>query len=69
MTEFYYKNRNYKIDHRTFGGIIFPSDFNTEMGGKHNTKGSSIASRIISDRNFDKYCKRNIEIRNSKGEK
>ena len=31
MTEFYYKNRNYKIDHRTFGGIIFPSDFNTEM--------------------------------------
>lgn len=59
----------YEADHTKFGGIIYPSDFNTEMGRKHNTKGSSIASCIISDRNFDKYCKRNIENRKSKGEK
>lgn len=58
----------YKVDHTTFGGIINPSDYNTEMGRKSNIKGSAIASRIISDKNFDKQCKRNLELKMGKGE-
>lgn len=53
-----------EIDHATFGGIIYPSDFNTDYRGKDNTYGSQIAQRIISDRKFDQQCRRNIEERN-----
>lgn len=69
MTETYYKTKNYKVDYSTFGGIIFPSDYNTELSKNLNIKGSSIASRIISDRNFDNQCRKNMEIRMRKGEK
>lgn len=62
MTEFYYKNRNYRIDHRTFGGLIYPSDYNTEFLHKHNAKGSPIASRIMADKKFDRQCGINKEI-------
>lgn len=55
----------YKMDHTKFGGLIYPSDFNTDYRGKDNTKGSQIASRIISDRNFDYTCKKNLEKKNS----
>lgn len=68
MTETYYRTGIHKVDHTTFGGIINPSDYSTEIGRKSNTKGSSIASRIISDKNFDKQCKRNLEIKIKKGE-
>lgn len=68
MTGTHYKTRIHKIDHTTFGGIINPSDYSTEIGRKSNIKGSPIASHIISDRNFDKQCKRNLEIKISKGE-
>ncbi len=40
----------YEVDYTKFGGLIFPSDFNTDYRGKDNTNGSSIASRIETDR-------------------
>ena len=59
----------YKIDYTTFGGIICPSDYNTELRGKLNTKGSPIAKRIMSDNKFDIQCRRNIDFRTRKGDK
>ena len=43
-----------KRNHRTFGGIIYPSDFDTEYGSPGN-----IAERIESDRKFDNQCLKN----------
>lgn len=57
----------YEVDHTKFGGLIYPSDFDTNYRGKDNTYGSSIAMRIISDRKFDDQCKKNKEcIRRNK---
>lgn len=39
----------YEVDHTKFGGIIYPSDFNTDYREKNNTNGSQIASRIETD--------------------
>lgn len=61
MTERIYNIKNYETDHTTFGGLIYSSDFNTDYRGKNNTKGSPIANRIASDRQFDKQCKKNRE--------
>lgn len=36
-------------EHRHFGGLIYPSDFNTDYREDDNINGSSIASRIESD--------------------
>lgn len=47
-----------KEDHSTFGGIIYPSDFDT------NYSSGTIAQRIVSDKNFDEQCRRNIISRN-----
>lgn len=51
----------YEVDHTKFGGLVFPSDFNTDNRGKNNYGGSQIAIRIATDSNFDKQCKKNIE--------
>lgn len=51
----------YEVDHSTFGGFIYPSDYNTDNRGKNNTNGSSVAHRIISDRKFDEQCRKNRE--------
>lgn len=59
MTKKFYNNNNYKMDPSTFGGIIYPSDFDTSHPA------GNIAQRIISDINFDRQCKRNLEIRNN----
>lgn len=40
----------YEVDHTKFGGLIFPSDFNTDNQGKNNYNGSQIAIRIEADR-------------------
>lgn len=40
----------YEVDHTKFGGLIFPSDFNTDNRGKNNYCGSTIAIRIEADR-------------------
>ena len=47
--------RNHKIDHTTFGGMIYKED----IDGYHSM--SNATSRIISDLEFDKQCKKNIE--------
>lgn len=65
MTQPISKYGFYAVDHTTFGGIIYPSDYNTDYRGKDNTHGSIIAQRIISDQNFDYRCKKNIEVRNN----
>ncbi|MCH5256463.1 MAG: hypothetical protein J1D87_04180 [Lachnospiraceae bacterium] len=49
MKEKMYKTTSFDKEHRLFGGIIYPSDFNTEYIGKRNVHGSKIASRIESD--------------------
>lgn len=59
MTETFIKTRHYKTDNTTFGGIIYPSDFNTDYNGKSNKDGSHIASRIIQDQRFDEQCRKN----------
>lgn len=51
----------YEVDHTTFGGIIYLSDFETDYKGKNNANGSTIAKRIISDKKFDKQCRKNRE--------
>lgn len=45
-------------DRTSFGGLILPSDFETEYGGCRN-----IASRIFTDWKFDQQCYRNILLR------
>lgn len=59
MADTFYKTGRYKVDHTQFGGIILPSDFNTDYRGKNNTNGSTIAKRIIGDQQFDKQCRKN----------
>lgn len=58
-----------ETDHTKFGGIIYPSDFNTDYRGKDNTHGSTIASRIISDKKFDEQCRKNILGKKNGGNK
>jgi len=71
MTGTIYRTGRHEIDHLTFGGEIFSSDFNTDYRGKNNTNGSTIASRIVNDWIFDKRCQKNIEerIRNNEWRK
>lgn len=45
--------------HRTFGGVIYSSDFDTEYSGKSNTE-SKHAGRIISSWRFDMQCEANL---------
>lgn len=53
MTEFY-GTETFDKEHIHFGGVIYPSDFNTDYRGKDNTNGSTIASRIESDFRLEK---------------
>ncbi len=57
MTENFYTTRKFNVDHSTFGGIISNYDFDG-----HPTI-SDMASKIVSDLNFDKQCRKNIENR------
>lgn len=54
----FYNKEIFNVDRQTFGGYVFPSDFNTEYRGNDNLHGSVIAERIASDRTFDRRCKR-----------
>ena len=54
MTEVFYQAKSHKIDPSTFGGLIFPSDFNTDYRGKNNDHGSPIARRI------DMQCRKSL---------
>lgn len=53
----------YEVDHTKFGGVIYPSDFNTDNRGKNNTYGSPIAKRIISDQRLDQQWRKIKEER------
>lgn len=66
MAETFYGTGHYKKTPTEFGGIIYPSDFNTEFRGRSNPEGSSIAKRIVNDRKFDRQCRANGENRNRK---
>lgn len=63
MSKEFCRTRSYSVDHTTYGGEIYPSDFNTDYSGKSNTNGSTIASRIVSDWRFDNSCKKNNDNR------
>lgn len=62
MAKTLYTTETYN-DHTTFGGIISLSDFNTDNRGKNNTHGSPIARQIMSDKKFDRDCRKNAEAR------
>ena len=63
MPKEFYKTGRYSVDHSTFGGTICLSDFYTEFSGKQNTKGSTIAAKIISNWRFDESCNKNDKKR------
>lgn len=63
LREFYY-TENFNINHSTYGGEIYLSDFETDYRGKNNTNGSMIAKRIEKDFRFDKECIKNAIFRN-----
>lgn len=52
-----------KWSNTRFGGIIYPSDFNTDYRGNSDTNGSKIANRIANDRRFDEQCKKTAQER------
>lgn len=58
MPKEFYRTGNYSVDHTTYGGLIYASDFNCEYSGSSATNGSVIADRIISDWRFDESCKK-----------
>jgi len=62
MTNFY-RTERFKVDHATFGGLIFLSDFETDYRSNNHQNGSSIAQRIVSDLKFDEQCRKNIKNR------
>lgn len=51
----------YEVDHTKFGGVIYPSDFNTDYREKDNTNGSPIANRIAKDNQLDKQWQKNAK--------
>lgn len=70
MNKAFYKTGILKADHSTYGGIIYPSDFNTDYRKKDNANGSVIAARITLDKKFDrdliKNRERNTEIQSKR---
>lgn len=54
MTNNLYKTEIFDKEHIHFGGVICPSDFNTNYRGKDNTHDSSIAAHIESDFRWEK---------------
>lgn len=65
MTGNFYGTEAFSREHIHFGGIIYPSDFNTDHRGKDQPH-SSIAKRILDDWKFDQQCKSNAEFREAK---
>ncbi|MDE6601909.1 MAG: hypothetical protein K2K90_07050 [Lachnospiraceae bacterium] len=61
MQETYNRQRIMRKDHTKFGGVIYPSDFNTESRGKPRVNGSLTASRIAQDQRFDDACRKNVQ--------
>ena len=59
MTQNYILTKTLDKKHRTFGGRIYPSDFDRK------TTLSEIADKILRDKRFDNYCKNEAERRNN----
>lgn len=64
MSKTNYRTINNKIDHSTFGGVIFPSDYDIGYSGSRN-----MASRIKAAENFDNYCKNNYRLLQERNKK
>lgn len=62
MTKNIYMTERFDKEHRHFGGLILPSDFNTDYRGKDNTKGSTVAQRIESDFRLEYSLRKNQTI-------
>lgn len=60
-----YKTKLFDKEHRHFGGLIYPSDFNTDYRGNDNIRGSYIAQRIEADFNRE-YKLNKLNERNNK---
>lgn len=60
MAETFYRTKSYDMEHTQFGGLIYPSDFNTDYRGKDNTNGSTIANRIAYDQRLDQQWRKLI---------
>lgn len=54
MTGIFIKTERFDKEHRHLGGKIYLSDFNTDYRGNDNTNGSTIASRIAADFQWEK---------------
>ena len=63
MTENFDKTININTNHSSFGGVIYPFDFETEY---YSENGRNIASRIASDWIFDEECRKNEIARERK---
>lgn len=49
MTQNFGRTERFDKENRHFGGLVYPSDFNTNRKGTTQTHGSAIAARIESD--------------------
>lgn len=61
MTGTFIKTERFDKEHKHLGGKIYQSDFNTDYRGKDNINGSTIASRIAADFQWEKKMLGNIE--------
>ncbi len=62
MTQTSHHTSASRRDPRTFGGILYSSDFDTGHSKKRNSGGSPIAARIAADLRFDLQCQRTREF-------
>lgn len=60
MTEKFNTKNNYELDHTSFGGLIYPSDYDRE------TTLSDMARRIAADNRFERMLMTNTTMRNRK---
>lgn len=63
MTHKTNRYRIYQVDHTTFGGIVYSSDFDTSYAN------GTIAERIARDAKFDQQCRKNKESKKYGGKK
>lgn len=62
MTDFHKtRTKTFDKEHYHVGGKIYQSDFNTDYRGKDNMNGSTIASRIATDFQWEKKILRTLE--------
>lgn len=61
MNELLHRTPINQKDPSTYGGLIYPSDFNTNFRANGNAGSSAIAARILSDQRFDMQCRKKQE--------